>query len=281
MSNGGALGLSLNHQHQADASRPSTPNDFLYPQLHSQVSHGAQATSTLHGSTAYPGYSPNGGMNLLPNLSGSASSRPSTASSLSLAHSLSRRTSAGTASSRPSTAGSLSMPASSTPLMRPFAQHQIQHRPGSASSSGGEVHHPLSYSHSPFSFNQSGNTVTGAGCTQPGQAQATFDANTTAAQLGGYSQPVSRPGTANSGVMQTSPYMRQPSGGIASVAAVGGDQWQASPMLGQSPLIAPHAQAPVADTYFQMMSQNSPMVRSPASQPVVLSRTHSPSGNWN
>lgn len=269
MGNGGALGLSLNQQHQGNASRPSTPNDFLYPHAHA-----VQTQAHAHGSAGYPGYSPSGSMTILPNLSGSVSSRPSTASSLSLAHSLSRRTSAGnTASSRPSTAGSLCMSGTSAPnISRQYGQ---QHRPSSscsinngmtAGTGGGEAAHPLSYAHSPFSFNHSGSVSAG-----------TYDASTTAARLGGYSQPVSRPGTANS-VMQSSPYMRQHA---ASAGVATAEHWQASPMLGQSPLLAPHAQVPVAENYFQQMMHTPPMMPSPATHPVALSRGHSPMGAWN
>ena len=90
-----AMGLTMrrfNNGMPNSAIRSSTPNELVYAQ---------QQITTNH----YPHYSPAGTLQMLPSLSNttSGSSRPSTANSIQLSHSLSR----GTPSSRPSTAGGM------------------------------------------------------------------------------------------------------------------------------------------------------------------------------
>ncbi|KAH8110936.1 hypothetical protein DFH11DRAFT_728219 [Phellopilus nigrolimitatus] len=211
-SNGSALGLTLNQINGTGAStRASTPNDYLYP----QPVPGAYAT-----------YSPSGSMQVLPNISAGTgvSSRPSTASSLSLSHSLVRRTSAG---SRPSTASSHS---------GSIHQHQYDfHRPASAAGVLGNpgANDALPLGLSPFSFQM---------------GAAARDAPLDAAALSGYAS-VSRPSTANS-TASTSPFMRHVQG-----HGPGEDvRWQPSPMLSHSPLVHQHT----VDGYFAQNLLHSP-----------------------
>ncbi|KAI5120076.1 hypothetical protein M0805_002637 [Coniferiporia weirii] len=276
---GSALGLTLNqHQHHA-GTRPSTPSDFLYPHnAHTQAhTHSHPHVSAPGG---YAGYSPVGSMSILPNLSGaSTSSRPSTASSLSLSHSFARRTSAGTGS-RPSTAGSLGMSTSASMGGRPYA-----HRPASSCGGSGSAHSNGSASGSgvcitpgdsmglglsPFSFQMHNGARNGG------------DVGMDTSAFGGYA-PVSRPSTANSAT--SSPFLRHVTGGDAMTGGPGSvnmngnggaERWQPSPLLGHhSPLAAPHAHSATSDGYFPHL------IHSPAPQSLALSRAHSPSPAWN
>ncbi|KAL5505008.1 hypothetical protein ACEPAH_7671 [Sanghuangporus vaninii] len=239
----GALGLSLDQF--GAGTRPSTPNDFLYPHARAQASQQVPLSSS-----GFLGLSSTGNMAIIPNIStGSASSRPSTAaSSLSLSHSL-RRTSA---SSRPSTAGSYVGAASGASING----HQFMHRPASSSSGSGTGDYPP-LGLSPFSF-------------QLGRTSGDMALDGTNAMSGYTSACISRPSTASSVPSAApSPYMRHGAVSLDGSGAVGMDRWRSSPLLGQSPLAQPQPQAIVGaglGGYFQQMTDS----------PSLHSRTQSP-----
>ena len=200
------MGLTMrrfNNGMPNSAIRSSTPNELVYAQ---------QQITTNH----YPHYSPAGTLQMLPSLSNttSGSSRPSTANSIQLSHSLSR----GTPSSRPSTAGGM-------PSTHPA--HQYIHRP--ESSSGGSDESIL-LGFSPGSFQLQGGR------------NREYEGGGVPADASPYMSGFSRPSAANSPA--SSPYIRH----VSHLSEPGAERWQPSPLVRTSPL-ANAVQTHIPDGY--------------------------------
>ena len=239
MGGGSALGLTLNqynHPGSNSGTRPSTPNEYhpLYSQPHITHSHPHHNHHQQPPSVAYAGFTPTNAISVLPNISGNGNSRPSTAGSLSIAHSL-RRASAGNtvvslpggtvAGSRPSTAGSL----------------VFGHRPASAAGSipmhasnpavGGA---DMSMGMSPFQFDSAANTMS-----TYGHGSRTSTAN-------------SVPPSAAS-----SPYMRQGTlTGGTSAGTQAGEAWAPSPLSQPQPLVESYFPSGMMHSPPQTQNQN-------------------------
>lgn len=242
---GSALGLTLNqynHPSSNSGTRPSTPNEYpIYSHPHITHSHSHHNHHQQPHSVPYAGFTPTSAISVLPNISGNGNSRPSTAGSLNIAHSL-RRASAGNtvvsmpgtgpvSGSRPSTAGSL----------------VYGHRPASAAGS--------------IPMHASNTTAVGGADMSLGISPFQFDSTTNA--MGGYGHG-SRPSTANSvpPSAASSPYMRQGplTGGTTSAGTQAGEAWAPSPLSQPQALV---------DSYFPSGLMHSP-------QPQTQNQDQSP-----
>lgn len=207
------MGLSMrrfNTSMANSAVRSATPNDMAYAQ---------QFTNP------YSPYTPAGSIQVLPSIN---NSRPSTANSMPISHSLSRSTSL----SRPSTANGY--PSSQT--------HQFIHRPQS-SSGGSEESILLGFT--PGSFQLQG------GRAREYEGGVSNDASP-------YMSGFSRPSAANSPA--SSPYIRH----VAHMSEAGAERWQPSPLARNSPL-ANAMQTQVNDGYCQPSLHGTPQHSRPQS----------------